>query len=112
MILFRQLRIQRNELKSETEGIIDVELFLMADEPFSMNQDAMDIESQKGTLLKAFQEKDTISFMERVGKSWYHYQYIYMERSTSKDKPNSSLYKGSVIRIISDRTAQKALIPD
>ncbi len=99
----------KKELKSETEGIIDIELFLMADEPFSMNQQAMDIESQKGTLLKAFQDKDTISFMERVGKSWYHYQYIYMERSTSKDKPNSSLYKGSVIRIISDRTAQQAL---
>ena len=47
--------------------------------------------------------------MEQVGDTWYHYQYIYMERSTSKDKPNSSLYKGSVIRIISDRTAQKAL---
>jgi len=99
----------KNELKSETEGIIDVELFLMADEPFSMNQDAMEIESQNDTLLKSFQNKDTISFMERVGNSWYHYQYIYMERSASKDEPISSLYQGSVIRIISDRTAQQAL---
>jgi len=97
------------ELKSETEGIIDVELFLMADFPFSMNKNARVVESQKDTLLKTFQDKDTISFMERQGKSWYHYQYIYMERSTSKDKPNSGLYKGSVIRIISDRTAQQAL---
>jgi phosphoserine phosphatase RsbU/P len=97
------------ELKSETEGIIDVELFLMADEPFSMNKNVMEVESQKNVLLKTFQNKDTISFMERVGNSWYHYQYIYMERSASKDKPNSSLYKGSVIRIISDRTAQQAL---
>jgi len=99
----------KTELKSETEGIIDVELFLMADFPFSMNKNAMVVESQKDTLLKTFQDKDTISFMERQGKSWYHYQYIYMERSTSKDKPNSGLYKGSVIRIISDRTAQQAL---
>ena len=60
-------------------------------------------------LLQSFQNKDTISLMEQVGDSWYHYQYIYMERSASKDKANSSLYKGSVIRIISDRTAQKAL---
>ncbi len=97
------------ELKSETEGIIDVELFLMADFPFSMNKNALVVESQKDTLLKTFQNKDTISFMEHQGKSWYHYQYIYMERSTSKDKPNSGLYKGSVIRIISDRTAQQAL---
>jgi phosphoserine phosphatase RsbU/P len=99
----------KKELISETEGIIDIELFLMADAPFSMNKNAMEIESQKDSLLKTFQKKDTINFMERVGDSWYHYQYSYMERSTSKDQPNSSLYKGSVIRIISDRTAQQAL---
>ncbi len=99
----------KNELKNETEGIVDVELFLMADFPFSMNKNARIIESQKDTLFMTFQNKDTISFMEREGDNWYHYQYIYMERSTSKDQPNSGLYKGSVIRIISDRTAQQAL---
>jgi serine phosphatase RsbU (regulator of sigma subunit) len=99
----------KTELINETEGIIGIELYLMADAPFSMNKDAMEIESQKDTLLKAFQNKDTISFMQQVEDSWYHYQYIYMERSSSKDKPNSSLYKGSVIRIISDRSAQMAL---
>ncbi|TAL62516.1 MAG: HAMP domain-containing protein [Bacteroidetes bacterium] len=99
----------KTELKKETEGIIDVELFLMADAPFSMNKDAVEVPSQKDILIKSFQNKDTISFMEQVGDKWYHYQYIYMERSSSKDKPNSSLYKGSVIRIISDRTEQQAL---
>jgi len=99
----------KTELKNETEGIVDVELFLMADFPFSMNKNARIIESQKDTLFMTFQNKDTISFMEREGDKWYHYQYIYMERSTSKDQPNSGLYKGSVIRIISDRTAQQAL---
>jgi len=99
----------KSELKKETEGIFDVELFLMADFPFSMNKNAYEIPSQKDSLLKTFQKKDTISFMEQVGDKWYHYQYIYMERSPSKDQPNSGLYKGSVIRIISDRTAQKAL---
>ncbi len=97
------------ELKKETEGIIDVELFLMADFPFSMNKNYLELPGQKDTLLRCFHDKDTISFMERVGDKWNHYQYIYMERSTSKDNPNSGLYKGSVIRIISDRTAQKAL---
>ena len=96
----------KNELKNETEGIKDVELFLMADAPFSMNKNAYEIESQKDTLLKTFQNKDTISFMEHVGNSWNHYQYMYMERSGSA---SSGLYKGSVIRIISDRTAQQAL---
>jgi phosphoserine phosphatase RsbU/P len=107
--IIRAIEVTKTELKRETEGIIDIELFLMADAPFSMNREALEIEAQKDTLLKTFQKKDTISFMERRGLSWYHYQYIYMERASSKDKPNSSLYKGSVIRIISDRTAQQAL---
>jgi phosphoserine phosphatase RsbU/P len=99
----------KNELIKETPGILDIELFLMADFPFSMNRNAKEIESQKDMLLQCFQNKMTSSTMEQVGDSWLHYQYIYMERSKSKDKVNSSLYKGSVIRIISDRTAQKAL---
>jgi sigma-B regulation protein RsbU (phosphoserine phosphatase) len=96
------------ELINETEGIIDVELFLMADAPFSMNRDATE-ESHKDSLLRSFENRDTISFIERSGKSWYQYQYIYMERSNNENRPNSNLYKGSVIRIISDRTGQKAL---
>jgi serine phosphatase RsbU (regulator of sigma subunit) len=99
----------KSELRRETEGIMDVELFLMADEPFSMNKDAMEIDSQKENLRRSFQDKDTVSFIEKVGSSWYHYQYMYMERSNIKDRPDSGLYKGSVIRIISDRTSQKAL---
>jgi sigma-B regulation protein RsbU (phosphoserine phosphatase) len=97
------------ELKSETEGIVDVELFLMADAPFSMNKNVMKVDNQDDILLQVFQYKDTIDFMEQVGDKWLSYNYIYMERATSKDKATSSLYKGSVIRIISDRTAQQAL---
>lgn len=104
-----KIEMTKKELISETEGIIDIELFLMADAPFSMNQQVTEIETQKDTLLRTFLDKDTISFMERVGERWYHYQYIYMERSTTQDSTNSGLYKGSVIRIISDRTAQQAL---
>ena len=99
----------KGELKSETEGIIDVELYFMADGPFSMNKDALFIEGQEKNLLNAFQNKDTTSFTENVGHSWYQYQYIYQERANLSEKPMSSLYKGSVIRIISDRTSQKML---
>jgi serine phosphatase RsbU (regulator of sigma subunit) len=99
----------KTELKNETQGIIDLELFLAADEPFSMNQNFMELPAQNDILMKTFQNKDTVSIMEQVGDSWYHYQYIYMERSGSKEKSISSLYTGSVIRIVSDRTAQQAL---
>jgi hypothetical protein len=99
----------KNELKSEVPGIIDVELFLYADYPFCLNKEALELPDQNDTLLRSFQDKDTISFIGRFKKSWYQYQYIYMERSRAKDKSASNLYKGSVIRIISDRTNQIAL---
>ena len=100
----------KTEMKSETEGIIDVELFLIADDPFSMNKNALEVESQKEILLRAFTDKDTINITEKVDKSWYNYRYIYMERAGIKDKPSSLYSQGSVIRIISDLTSQKALL--
>jgi len=96
----------KNQLKNESKGIVDVELFLMADHPFSMNRDAMEVEGNDSLLLSAFSKRDTSTVIEQNGKSWYQYQYIYVERSAS------NLYKGSVIRIISDVTAQKALFRD
>jgi hypothetical protein len=92
----------KRALKNESKGIIDVELFLMADKAFSLNIDAREIEGHQNILLNAFNNRDT-TVVERYKNSWYQYQYISMERSASK------LYKGSVIRIISDVTEQKAL---
>ncbi len=101
--IVRIMEETKNEIKMESKGIIDVELFLMADEPFSMNKNALPVKGQEKILLAAFQNKDTTNFVEKSGDAWYQYQYIYMERSAS------NLYKGSVIRIISDVTEQKAL---
>ncbi|MCX6333902.1 MAG: SpoIIE family protein phosphatase [Bacteroidia bacterium] len=92
----------KSEIKNESEGIIDVELFLMADEPFSMNKDVLEVPEHEKILLAAFQNRDTV-LVVRNKDSWYQYQYIYASRSAS------NLYKGSVIRIISDVTQQKAL---
>ena len=97
------------ELKSETQGIIDVELFLMADEPFSMNKNVLKVDNQDDILLNVFHYKDTVEILQQVGRQWLSYNYIYMERAASKDTTSSSFYKGSVIRIISDRTAQQVL---
>ena len=131
--IIQAIEVSKSQLKIETPGIIDVELFLKADYIFCMNKDVLLLENQADTLLRSFQDKRTISFIKRNGKSWYQYQYIYMERSSIKDssdnennsnikelssvqdssriqdKPISNLYKDSVIRIISDRTDQKAL---
>jgi sigma-B regulation protein RsbU (phosphoserine phosphatase) len=100
----------KNELKNEVKDIIDVELFLYADYPFCLNKDAYELPDQNDTLLKSFLNKDTISWIDRYKKSWYQYQYIYIERSGAKNKSGSNLYQGSVIRIVSNRTEQKALL--
>lgn len=92
----------KSEIKNESIGIIDVELFLMADQPFSMNKDVLQLPNHDKILLAAFQNRDTV-VVERNKDGWYQYQYIYVERSAS------NLYKGSVIRIISDVTQQQAL---
>lgn len=107
--IVRAIEDTKAELKSETEGIIDVELFLMADEPFSMNKNVMKVDNQDDILLQVFQDKDTKEFMGQVGDRWYHYNYIYMERVAADEVVGASFYQGSVIRIISDRTAQQEL---
>ena len=101
----------KKELILGTKDIIDVELFLIADEPFSMNKHANRDTSQNENLLRAFMEKRTVTATAKVDKRWFHYQYIYMERASKDPESLSSLYKkGSVIRIISDRTSQKMLL--
>lgn len=107
--IVQAIEVTKAELKSETQGIIDVELFLMADAPFSMNKNVMKVANQDYLLLKVFQDKDTKEYMERVDDKWLHYNYIYMERFASDKVVGASFYQGSVIRIISDRTVQKEL---
>ncbi|HEX2920080.1 MAG TPA: SpoIIE family protein phosphatase [Bacteroidales bacterium] len=101
--VIRTMEEIKGEIKIESKGIIDVELFLMADHPFSMNMNAMQVPEQESLLLAAFQNKDTSTYVNRVDDKWLQYQYIYMDRR------ESPLYKGSVIRIISDVTEQQAL---
>jgi serine phosphatase RsbU (regulator of sigma subunit) len=92
----------KKEIKNESKDIIDLELFLFADRPFTMNREAMVVPGHDSILLSAFMKRDTVLVEKDEGR-WLRYQYIFLERS------ESSLYKGSVIRIISDVTSSKAL---
>jgi serine phosphatase RsbU (regulator of sigma subunit) len=92
------------DITTKQGNIIDVELFYMADQPFSLNQNVLIKEEHDAFLMERFQNKDTGTILERSGKQWFHYQYMYMARE------NTNLYKGSVIRIISDRTMEQVLL--
>jgi phosphoserine phosphatase RsbU/P len=75
-----------------------VELFILTDKPFSLNKNAVLKEEHKPLLDKIFSDKSTISIMEDEKGRMLEYNYIYMNRK------NSDLYKGSAIRIVTDRT--------
>ncbi len=88
----------------ENEGIMDLEIFFMADTIFSLNSKALFFSDKGDILHKTFINQDTIALYEKTGKQLYHYQYLYLPRI------NSQFYKGSVIRIVSDRTSEKVLL--
>lgn len=94
----------KSKLIDREEGVVDVELFVMADKPFSLNINAMQVPEHDSVLLATFTMKDTVELYQKRGRSWLHYQYIYMPRL------NTNLYDSSVIRIITDRTREKLLL--
>jgi len=87
------------ELAQKNKTIESVDLFIGADNPFSLNKNAIVAERHKPLLTQAFQKKDTVSVDETINKQRLNYQFIYMDRK------NTDLYKGSVIRIVSNRTS-------
>jgi serine phosphatase RsbU (regulator of sigma subunit) len=100
--IIESIEIVKDKLIDREKGIVDVELFMMADKPFSLNSNALIVPNHDNILQQTFMQKDT-AFYEKTRKSWLHYQYIYMPRS------NTFLYDASVIRIISDRTGERRL---
>jgi len=101
--IIQMIETVKQKLGNRDNYIIDVELFVMADKPFSLNKNALLIPEHDSILMQTFEEKNTVELYERAGKEWRHFEYIFMPRY------NTNLYEASVIRIISDRTAEKSL---
>lgn len=92
----------KSDIITKQESIVDVELFYMADLLFSLNINA---EQYFPELLQdVFRNKDVDTWVVREGENNLSYRYLYLERE------NSDLYQGSVIRIISDHSVEKALL--
>ncbi len=94
------IRITLNKLIQKQENLRSVDLFIYTDKPFSLNEKAIVVDSHKPILDKVFEQKSKESFIENEGNKKIEYNYIYIDRK------NSDLYKGSAIRIISDRTKE------
>jgi len=87
-------------LNVKEKTIISAELFMNADNPFSLTK-TDELESKEKEFIKQrFISKDSVLVEKKVERRHLSYQYFYM------DSKNSELYKGSVVRIVSDRTAE------
>jgi len=89
-----------DELNKKEKSIVSAELFMNADDPFSLTK--MDVlePSEKEFIKQRFVNKDGALFEKKVGRQHLLYQYFFM------DSRNSELYKGSLVKIVSDRTAE------
>jgi len=74
------------------------DLFILTDKPFSLNDKAVLLDAHKPILDSVFKAKSNVTFLQDENDRKIEYNYIYMGRK------NSDLYKGSCIRIVSDRT--------
>ncbi len=79
-------------------SILSAELFMNEDDPFSLTRTDELSESEKEFLKERFRQKDSVTVDKRVDGRYLSFQYMFNELN------NSGLYKGSVIRISSDRT--------
>jgi serine phosphatase RsbU (regulator of sigma subunit) len=102
--VIQSIKNRINDLSIKVKSIVSVDLFIGLDAPFSLNKnasiDSAHMENYKTVLTKG----KTIDFTEESDKKLYHYEFIYMTRK------NTNLYKESVIRIISDRSDDRAFL--
>lgn len=89
------------ELNQKEKSIVSAELFMNADDPFSLTKtDELD-KAEKEFIKERFTKSDSILVEKKVERRHLSFQYFFMESK------NSDLYKGSVIRIVSDKTQER-----
>ena len=82
-------------------NVIGVDLFIVPENPFSLNSDAELDEDERNLLINIFKEgKD---FQRKENKDGRHLKYEY----SFKERQNTDLYKYAVIRIVTDETEEK-----
>jgi serine phosphatase RsbU (regulator of sigma subunit) len=87
-----------DESSNKHSSIISAELFMNEDDPFSLTKTDLLEEQEKQFIRERFKAKDSLIVDKKVDGRYLSYQYMFNELN------NSGLYKGSVVRISSDRT--------
>ncbi len=84
--------------------ILSIDLFIAADDPFSINKEVILSEEHKDVVKQVLKTKRNYSLVEEENGITFQHDFIYLERK------NTDLYKRSVIRIISDRSFEKLFL--
>lgn len=83
---------------------VDVAIFINKDNPISLTKD-IELAPDEIELMKArFVNQDSLKIPKKINKKKLFYNYLYIHRA------NTDLYKGAVIRIISDRSEEEILL--
>ncbi|PLX01420.1 MAG: hypothetical protein C0594_13210, partial [Marinilabiliales bacterium] len=93
-----------NGISKEQESIQSVELYIGADNPFSLTENIDLSENQKKVVIDIFKSKNDTSFISDHSGSMLNYDYFYMVRK------NTDLYSDAVIKITSDRSSQRTYL--
>ncbi len=92
------------KLSQHQPSIVDVDLFISKDHPISLTKDIELSESEINFMKDRFAKQDSTRIPMKIDKQKLYYTYLYIERA------NSDLYKGAVVRIITDRTREEILL--
>lgn len=98
------IRRTLGDISNKQTGIEAVDLFIWADRPISLDPNSVVTQTDVDTLIRVFSNKFSSSFLMSFKNKKLHYEFIYMDRK------NTDLYKSSVIRIVTDKTYEKAML--
>ena len=83
---------------------VNVDLFINKDNPISLTKDIELSPDEIDLMKERFVNQDSIKIPRKVNRKKLYYNYLYIHRA------NTDLYKGAVIRIISDRSQEDILL--
>ncbi len=93
-----------NYLSTMRRNIRTVNLFIGADNPFSLNADVNIKEEHMPLYRSVLEDQKTAELIEKSGRYKVKYKFIYMERK------DSDLYKAGVIQIVTDDREERMLL--
>ena len=93
-----------NDLSSQHENIVSVDLFIGLENPFSLNKDSEIPSRHIASFKKVLANKTEYKFTENNANGRLQYHFIYMGRR------NTNLYSESVIRIVSNHHIEKVIL--